>query len=740
MKESKQNESVLTKVSVVSDFVTKVFILLLFCLLFISRINPARISDKMDKSLSMLQSAFYFKSLTSNIVGIQEESSDSDELENPFAFMEEGDSYDDMYASVAAMFDENTADSADDEESLDEDTSFDGEQVKAEKIVIEDYKAKWSEFRDNHTEIAKSLEFDNKASLLTVIAVLICIVGFYLSCGKNKVKKIGYITIACSCVLVCLSMINFNSAFISLNAAYDLIDVSPISPKGIGVYLAISMFLFVFAVISFFTTKYDKEEKSEITATPFQVTYRILALLLFITLFLPGLNPARISEKVSRNVSLLTSGFFYNVYIENMGRILLRGWIPSSVMKLAFFASMLSCLGIIACGVGSCMSVGNNKLKRYGHFCLMGGSVGLILGMFGILRAYNYVISSPNVDKLSPVEPSQIPIFVVLGLFILVCSVISFVRTPAPKKDEKCYIEAPIQLFLMLLPFIILVFIFSYLPLWGWRYAFFDYVPGDILSMDKWVGLKWFKAPFENEATRNDIIRVIRNTLVMSGLGILGSWLPMFFAIFLAEIKNLKLRKAIQTLTTIPNFISWVLVYAIAFCIFGTQGFISSLMVNSGIWESGKNMLMGDSFIWVKMWLWGTWKGLGWSAIMYIAAISGIDQQLYEAATVDGAGRMQKIAHITLPELFPTYIVLLILSVSNLLSNGMEQYLVFKNSTNVKPIQVLDLYVYQLSFDQTSSSNIPFSTVVSMAKSLISVLLLFMTNKISKWIRGTSIF
>ena len=273
----------------------------------------------------------------------------------------------------------------------------------------------------------------------------------------------------------------------------------------------------------------------------------------------------------------------------------------------------------------------------------------------------------------------------------------------------------------MILPFLILVFIFSYLPLWGWRYAFFDYSAGDVLSMENWVGFKWFKAPFENAATRSDIIRVLRNTLAMSGLGILTSWCPMFFAIFLAEIRNTKVRRVIQTLTTIPNFISWVLVYAIAFCIFGTEGFISSLMVNNGFWDSGKNMLMGENFIWIKMLLWGMWKSLGWSAIMYIAAISGIDQELYEAATVDGAGRFQKMMHITLPELFPTYIVLLILSVSNILSNGMDQYLVFKNSTNKGPIEVLDLYVYQLTFGSGSSGNIPFSTVVSMFKSFVSV-------------------
>ena len=158
------------------------------------------------------------------------------------------------------------------------------------------------------------------------------------------------------------------------------------------------------------------------------------------------------------------------------------------------------------------------------------------------------------------------------------------------------------------------------------------------------------------------------------------------------------------------------------------------------MWNKGKNMLMGSQGIWIKMWLWGVWKSLGWSAIMYIAAISGIDQQLYEAATVDGAGRFQKIWHITVPELMPTYIVLLILSISGILSNGMDQYLVFKNPTNKDPIEVLDLYVYQLTFGSTSNSNIPFSTVVSMFKSFVSVILLFLTNNISKIVRGNSIF
>jgi putative aldouronate transport system permease protein len=228
----------------------------------------------------------------------------------------------------------------------------------------------------------------------------------------------------------------------------------------------------------------------------------------------------------------------------------------------------------------------------------------------------------------------------------------------------------------------------------------------------------------------------MRNTLAMSGLGIATSWCSMAFAIFLSEIKNRHFKKFVQTFTTIPNFISWVLIFAVATAIFSTDGFVSNLMVKLGVWTQGQNLLMSGAHTWIKMLLWGMWKGLGWGAIIYIAAISGIDPQLYEAATVDGAGRFAKIWNVTVPELMPTFCVLLLMSIANVLSNGMEQYLVFENSANTGAIQVLDLYVYKLGIKQ---GLIPLTTVVGMLKSVISVLLLFTANKISKVTRGESI-
>ena len=136
------------------------------------------------------------------------------------------------------------------------------------------------------------------------------------------------------------------------------------------------------------------------------------------------------------------------------------------------------------------------------------------------------------------------------------------------------------------------------------------------------------------------------------------------------------------------------------------------------------------------MLLWGTWKGLGWSAIIYVAGIAGIDQQLYEAARVDGANRFRCIWHITVPGLMPTYMVMLLMSVAGILSNGMEQYLVFSNPYNGDFIQVLDLYVYNLGI---GNNQLSVSTVIGILKSVIAVILLFGANGISKAVRGESI-
>lgn len=463
---------------------------------------------------------------------------------------------------------------------------------------------------------------------------------------------------------------------------------------------------------------------------------RAAVLLSVIFLFVPALNPSRICGLINKNLSLFTSGVAYSTLTADFGRAFRKGWVEKSSIQMLYVSSLAVCLGIAANAASGCMSLGNIKFKKLGNLISLIGSIVELIGMVGIFMAYNQVAVTSKPKRVEPMFPGSFWFVTVVFVLIFLASLIQIIIMAKQKAEEKFEMETKFRLFLMFLPFISLVAVFSYLPLWGWRYAFFDYKVGDTLSMDKFVGFKWFTELIKNPATVRDIINVLKNTLGMSFIGLATSWLPMAFAIFLCEMKNIKFRRFVQTFTTVPNFISWVLVYAIAFCIFSTDGFISSFFVNLGIWQEGKNFLMDGSNTWLKMWLWGTWKGVGWSAIIYISAISGIDQQLYEAATVDGAGRFQKMWNITVPCLIPTFFVLFLMAVANILSNGMDQYLVFKNATNTNSIMVLDLYVYELGIGKGS---IPLTTVVSMLKSVVSVLLLFGANRVSKLLRGESI-
>ncbi|MBO4439196.1 MAG: sugar ABC transporter permease [Spirochaetaceae bacterium] len=290
--------------------------------------------------------------------------------------------------------------------------------------------------------------------------------------------------------------------------------------------------------------------------------------------------------------------------------------------------------------------------------------------------------------------------------------------------------------FLMVLPFLLLIAVFSYYPLYGWVYAFFDYKPPFPLSWEKFVGFKWFVSMVENPVKVKKLVQVLTNTFAMSGLSLLFSWFPMIFAVFLNEIRSYRFKKFVQTVTTLPNFISWVLVYSIAFSVFNSTGAVNSVLMNLGITEEPIMFLQSSSHVWFKQWLWLTWKNAGWAAIMYIAAITGIDESLMEAAKIDGASRMQCIWHITIPSILPTYFVLVMLSLANFLSNGMEQYFVFANSFNKTKIEVLDLYVYNLAM---GSGGYSLSTAISILKTFVSIILLCVTNWVSKKIRGESL-
>ena len=293
-----------------------------------------------------------------------------------------------------------------------------------------------------------------------------------------------------------------------------------------------------------------------------------------------------------------------------------------------------------------------------------------------------------------------------------------------PRKDYKLLYYA--------LPFMIIVLLFNYVPIFGWIYAFFDYIPGVKLKDSEFVGLEYFKLIF----TDANVWRSLTNTFIFAILGILFSPLPMLFAILLNEVKNGPVRKIVQTFTTLPNFISWVIIFSLAFTLFSSDGLITAMLLKIGIGTEGQNLLGNGDAVYIFQSLLGLWKGLGWSSIIYLAAIAGIDQEQYEAARVDGAGYFRCAIHITMPAMIGTFVVLFILNIGNFLNTGYEQYLLFKNSMTADNIEVLDLYAYRIGLENMDYS---YGVAISIIKSVVSVILVTFANLVAKKARGSAV-
>ena len=303
-------------------------------------------------------------------------------------------------------------------------------------------------------------------------------------------------------------------------------------------------------------------------------------------------------------------------------------------------------------------------------------------------------------------------------------------RMTTVKKTVRYKMKKRWDLFFIALPLMVLVFIFSYLPLMGWLLSFFEYRPGTPLFENEFVGFKYFDLIFSSR----DIRRVMTNTLIFAAINFWLLPLPMLFAILLNEIGSSDFRKVTQTLTTLPHFISWIIVYSLAFAIFSTEGLLNEVLAALNL-KPQKLLQDKNAVYWFQTCI-SQWKTLGWSSIIYIAAITGIDQQLYEAAAVDGAGKFRSAIHVTLPGLLPTFIVIALLAVANFINSGLDQYFMFQNTVVMKKIEVLDLYTYRVGLQKQDYS---YATAVGMLKSLISLVMLFTTNAIAKHVRGESI-
>ena len=290
-------------------------------------------------------------------------------------------------------------------------------------------------------------------------------------------------------------------------------------------------------------------------------------------------------------------------------------------------------------------------------------------------------------------------------------------------------------LMLIAIPFLVYIFAFSYVPLFGWLYAFVDFRPalGPNPFIYTFKGLTYFTQMWSQH---REVTRVLINTLAMSGLSLLTSPLSVVLAILMMEIRGNKLKRVVQTVTTFPNFISWIIVFGIAYSFFSNDGVFASFKELLGFPQQTIGLLANANAAWVFQTVLGLWKAIGWSAIIYCAAISGIDESLYEAARVDGASKIQCIRYITIPGVAETFLVLFLLGVSNVLSNNFDQIFVFNNPMVTSKLMNLDLYVYRIGITQNQYS---FSIAVGITRAFIGLALLFIANWVSKKIRGVSL-
>ncbi len=287
---------------------------------------------------------------------------------------------------------------------------------------------------------------------------------------------------------------------------------------------------------------------------------------------------------------------------------------------------------------------------------------------------------------------------------------------------------------MMAIPGMIWMLIFNYIPMGGIIIAFKKYKITETIASAKWVGLKYFQEFFED----SNFIHIIANTLGISILKlIIGFPLPIIFALLLNEIKGTKFKKITQTLSYLPHFLSWVVLGGIMITWLSKEGIINDILVGIHILKEPVSFLGDPKYFWGISLLSDIWKELGWSAIIYLAAIAGVDEQMHEAAIVDGANKFQRIKAITLPCISGTIAIMLIIQVANLLNSNFDQILVLKNQINISRSQVIDTYVYQMGMTMGKYS---YATAVGLFKSVIALILLLIANKTSKKFLGRSLY
>ena len=282
------------------------------------------------------------------------------------------------------------------------------------------------------------------------------------------------------------------------------------------------------------------------------------------------------------------------------------------------------------------------------------------------------------------------------------------------------------QVWLLATPAIIWIIVFAYYPMYGLLMSFVHFTPGKEIYQSTWAGLFYFKQFFESP----DFGQILRNTLVISGLNIvMGFPAPIILALMMSEVRSIWFKKTVQTISYLPYFISWVVAASLIFTFLKSDGMLSVFLLKIGFIDKPISFLSEGKYFWGILTIANIWKNVGWSSIIYLSAMAGVSSQLYDAAEVDGCGRIKKIWHVTLPGIRSTIILLLILSIGSIMNAGFEQQLLIGAPQTRDYWDVIDTYAYRYGIQMGRYS---YATAVGLFKSTISLSLVFFANWLSK--------
>lgn len=297
---------------------------------------------------------------------------------------------------------------------------------------------------------------------------------------------------------------------------------------------------------------------------------------------------------------------------------------------------------------------------------------------------------------------------------------------PKKKKNIWKVLWEQKQLMLMSVPMLLYVLLFNYSPLWGWIGAFQDYKPNLGPFGSKWVGMKNFAWLFG----RQDFLLSIRNTLAMSLINLVfGTLAAILLAILLNEVRVRAFKRTVQTVTYLPHFLSMVIVVGMAQNIFSSNGAVNNVLMSLGIIKEPIFWLGEGKLFWPLAGVINIWKEVGWNSIIYISTMTSIDPTLYEAASIDGAGRFRRILHVTLPGIKSTFVVLLIMNIGHLMEAGFEIQYLMGNAQILDYSQTIDVFVLKYGI---SNNQYGRAIAAGMFKSVVAIVLLFSANFIAR--------